>query len=136
MDNQQENLAFMKGWIVGVIDSSGWIVLQVQKKHGQILYYQPRIGFNSACEKTLDRADEFFKKLDLAFYRTSNTIKISGIKRCDRFLKTIHPILFTEKCEKLKALQKFIEYRLSVPKNAYYTKEDYDLWHKVKELKG
>lgn len=147
MDNQQVSSAFMEGWLVGVIDSEGWVVLKEgNKERGKkAKSFCPEIGFGSTCPETLDRAREFLKRLGLAFYQTPfytwgperkaiAQLRLEGMKRCKRFLDVFSPDMFTEKKGKLSVLKEYISLRLSMPRGVHDFPKEYNLWYRLKEL--
>lgn len=120
-DNSQANTFFEKGWVVGIFEGEGWVILNKQLLPSNNYRYVPIIGMNNTSQKIVDRYISIMKKYNIGvwvkkrvFLETKNKdqwqTRISGFQRCKKFLEIFKPYV-EHKRKQLELLEKYINYR-------------------------
>ena len=124
MDNQQAKSLFNLGWLIGMIEGEGWIILAKQLLPSKNYRYVPVIGMNTTSSTLKDKFVEIVKENDIGVwvgYRESQNrkwknqhqINIRGFKRCLKLLNLIIPYLEYKKPQ-AELVKEYIEYRFKV----------------------
>jgi hypothetical protein len=121
MDNQQPKSLYELGWLVGMIEGEGWIILNRQLTKSNNYKYVPVIGMNSTSKILADEMSRIIKSMDVGvwegFRKSKNAkwadqvvLNVRGFKRCKKLLDIIYPHLLLKK-EQAKLILDYIEYR-------------------------
>jgi hypothetical protein len=143
-DNQQQTVSdFEIGWMAGIIEGEGSIVLQIHKRKGrsQQLRVTPRIIVTNSDVNLIDKYIDILKRLNVGRYvrhtkpnnrRASDLFKaqgknpkfkdmtwvyVEGFKRMHRILPLIVPCMYGEKKVRASLLLKFIVRRIENSKS-------------------
>ena len=140
MDNQQAT-QFEIGWIIGIIDGEGSILLG-RNHYNNRTRYTPIIQIVNTNKNMMEKAYSTLKKLGIGcwmntYHRKRSTerpitqLRIAGIKRCKKFLD-ITKDLFVAKNNQANHLHKYLQFRLSLPShNVPYDKEGEDTFRLI-----
>lgn len=154
MDNPQKRTAVE--WLAGFIDGEGSFILQVSKerrwKNGTWgIRLRPKITIPNTHKPTMDFIAGLLKELGIGHqfnvvsrkvynpkHSQGYSISINGHKRSLKLTKLLLPFLVT-KWEQAKLLEQFIEWRLTLPKDAWtggYAMQAKQYILKLRELNG
>lgn len=140
MDNQQERLAFDIGWIVGIIEGEGSILL-TRKTKG--LY--PSIQIGNCNQGVIDRTVRILKAINVGCYvtpgerRTSEDrifkrIDIGGFQRLIKFFEVVKLDYFEGKWEEAFLLTEYLRIRSSKEANSPHGYEEEGIFQDFKKL--
>jgi len=153
MDNQQERLV----WLAGFIDGEGHFGINRVKRRnhaGSGFQMTPRITITNTSKDALEYVRETLQAHGLAFYigwkapgKDKRTkwqwqLEIAGVKRLNRFIPVIGPYLIVKKPQ-AELLLKYCRHRLERMKQfqgqncrgvGKYTEYDTKVWERIKEL--
>ena len=126
-DNQQVSLEAKKGWMGGIMDGEGTIMMA---RHAQANTYFPRLQMGNTnyfiCKQFVEILREFEIPFHVFYEKSKNSkhksvwrITIHGFKRVKKFLDIFTPYLFGKK-EQSKLILDYINERLSLPNKGYY----------------
>ena len=121
MDNPQSKSLYELGWLVGMIEGEGWMILAKQLLPSKNYRYVPVIGMNSTSKILADEMARILKSMDVGVWigkRNSTNPKwadqymlnVRGFKRCKKLLDIINKYLLHKK-EQGKLILDYIEYR-------------------------
>jgi hypothetical protein len=139
MDNQQERL-FNLGWLIGIIDGEGGVMLHTVKKGNG--YYAPAIYIGNTNLAIVDKVSKILTDLDVGHHILSKTLKsgkefksvrIYGLKRTHKLLS--QTIQYFE-CKKRQAeiLLEYASIRFSkYPKEPLDSRE-HSLFNELRDL--
>jgi len=134
MDNPQKRLGIE--WLAGFIDGEGSFILQVSKerrwKNGTCgIRLRPRITISNTHKPTMDFIAGLLKEFGVGhqfnvvsrkIYNPKHSqgyqISITGHKRSLKLIELLLPFLITRQ-RQAQLLKEFIEWRLSLPKDAW-----------------
>jgi len=151
MDNQQERLAknFIDiGWLTGMIDGEGSIRMARRKRRNEHrkgrINYVPEVTISNTSKEAMERFRGICQgyrigghlclhSVQTKSWKTRWSIKICGLKRCNKMLHLISDHL-TIKTKQARIVMEWIDYRLSLPKKSHHTEKDTVYYDKVKEL--
>ena len=117
------------GWLAGMLDADGSIMINSHRKHGGKIYVEPHIAIYGTDVPTLNKLTNILERMELAHYADWNgnahgfkkatgqkrrlwRLKVVGLKRCDRFTRAFMGFL-TTKQPQLELLVEFVNRRLS-----------------------
>ncbi len=154
MDNPQKRSC--AEWLAGFIDGEGSFILQVSKerrwKNGTFgIRLRPKVTIANTHKPTMDFIAGLLKQLNIGCqfnivkrkiynpkHHQGYTISINGHKRSLKLIKLLLPYLVT-KWEQAKLVEQFIEWRLTLPKDAWtggYAEKAKEYVIKLRELNG
>jgi len=121
MDNQQSKSLYELGWLVGMIEGEGWMILNRQLLPSKNYRYVPVIGMNSTSKILADEMARILKSLDIGVWIGKRNFKnpkwsdqyvlnVRGFKRCKKLLKIINQFLLYKKVQG-ELLLDYINYR-------------------------
>jgi hypothetical protein len=143
-DNSQANTFFEKGWVVGIFEGEGWVVLNKQLLPSKNYRYVPVIGMNNTSQEVIDRYIEILKKNNIGvwvgkrrFLETNNkdqwVTNVNGFQRCkkwiDLFLEDIH-----HKKSQLELLKKYIQFREKLNNSNACGETEEQIYLEIKKL--
>jgi hypothetical protein len=151
-DNGQQTVSdFEIGWLAGLIEGEGSIVLQVNARNGRIqgLRVNPRVILTNTDQLLIEKACSILDRLGIGkwvnhtkpnnrahanlvkvSYKDITYIHITGFKRLQDLLNIVGPHFYGEKAERVRLLQKFIARRFrkaetrNISANSCYDAED------------
>ena len=136
--------SFSVGWLTGIIDGEGWLILNRQLLSSKNYRYVPVIGMNTTSDKIADEFHRLLRVLNVGVWRGLRHFKnpkhkkqhqfnVRGFKRCLLLIELIDGRLI-EKQTQLDLLKEYIMFRLSLPlKSPCGTLED-EYYQKLKGL--
>lgn len=143
-DNSQTNTLFDLGWVVGIFEGEGWVVLNKQLLPSGNYRYVPVIGMNNTSQEVVDRYVDIMKKNNVGvwvgkrrFLETKNkdqwTTNIRGFERCKKwielFLEHIH-----HKKSQLELIREYIKYREKLTVHDKTGEIEENMYLKLKKL--
>lgn len=126
MDNPQAKTYFNLGWIVGVIESEGWVILNKQLLPSKNYRYIPVIGMNTTSEVIVKKYTDILQDWGVGvwvgkkrFLDTKNkdqwATNVRGFKRCAKLINIIKPYIQL-KIKQLELVEELINYRSKLGK--------------------
>jgi hypothetical protein len=122
MDNQQGKMEQDLSWLAGFLDGEGSLMVKRRSgaSHNKYDIYSPTICVVNTDMPTLDIVIDILKSVELPFHVSSRDghinkdswdIRVSGYKRCKRWLEVLTPYLRTKKGQAVVMLE-YINSRL------------------------
>jgi hypothetical protein len=120
MENQQAKSHFEMGWLAGIIDGEGWLILNEQKLPSKNVRMVPVIGVNCTSQLMIDEIQRICHKHNIGtwvgerkfdnHWKDQFVINIRGQERAKKLLDLIgHRLIL--KSPQAALLLRFIEYR-------------------------
>ena len=141
MGNQQERSAFNKGWVVGIIDGEGSVLLTKKT-----LGYYPSIQIGNCNTGVIEKLTDILRFFELPFYicRATKTkankdfqrIDIGGLKRLLHFFEVFPVELFEAKRSEIDLLSEYLKIRISKGENAPFGSDEDSIFHILKGYNG
>lgn len=139
MDNQQERL-LENAWLAGLWEGDGSFSINKCANQGKFIQYQFNIQFVNTDVDLIMEVKNILKKNNIGYYEFGRLnpfnggkllkyeIRIQGFKRCLNFLTLVLPYLRGVKKQRAVAIDKFIRYRLSLPKQQRYSEIEHGMY--------
>ena len=150
MGNQQGNVSFNIGYLLGIIDGEGTISLAKCKGYKKGTFkISPLISITNTDKRITDLCINALNLINIPHFITSSQktksnkiiykIIIGGLKRVDKFIKQINGYYFA-KGDRLEIVRKFIDSRNKIldehPAKKPYTLEEINLFNAIRTLNG
>jgi hypothetical protein len=162
-DNQQVRRAFMRGYLAGMIDGEGSIMMikererraRYVRKNGEIsmykhTFYVPAISISNTNREIINTIHTYLTEFNIAHYvvpehqdfrdkgwKTSKKILIRGWKRCKAFIEKIS-FEFLAKSKQLDLMKQLIEIRWNIlckkDEPKHYIPQEINLINQIKQL--
>jgi len=120
MDNQQTNSLIDMGWLAGIIDGEGWLILNEKSQQRNGLSYAPVVGVNCTSQLMINKIQEICQKEGIGtwvgerhfsnHWKNQYVINIRGMMRVEKLLRYIAPYLVLKQPQ-AELLLDFINYR-------------------------
>lgn len=144
MDNQQPKSQYELGWLVGMIEGEGWMILNRQLLPSKNYRYVPVIGMNSTSKILAEEMARIIKSLGVGVWigekHTKNpkwsdqvVLNVRGFQRCKKLLEEIIPYLLLKK-EQGILLRDYIEYRSKMNCKQPCGEIEERYWKKIQQL--
>lgn len=141
MDNQQERI-LENAWLAGLWEGDGSFSMNKCALKGKYIQYQVNIQFVNTDVDLIMEVKNILKKNNVGYYEFGRVqpdqhmkarllkyeIRIQGYKRCINFLNLVLPHLRGIKKQRAIAIDKFIRYRLSLPKQQRYSDIEHGIY--------
>jgi hypothetical protein len=140
MDNQQERLAFDIGWVVGIIEGEGSILL-TKKPRGMY----PSIQIGNCNQGVIDRLVRILNQVGVGCYVTPSPsvtkggrlfkrVDVGGFKRLQKFFEVVKLDYFEGKWHEAYLLVEYLKIRAEKEANAPHGNDEESVWHSFKLL--
>lgn len=161
LDNQQANLIEI-GWLVGMIEAEGSIVMTQRKRKGKTVQIQAKIVWSNTDSSIIDKYVSILEKIGIKYYRLSRKkggshigrkivtqIEVYRFASLELLLSIIIPYLTKTRRQKAEIVMSFIQSRINQlsynedgkltastlnNNNRRYTIEQNNLYNKFKSL--
>ena len=142
MDNQQANPLHI-GWIAGIIDGEGWLILNRQLLPSGNFRYVPVVGVNATSQAMIDQIQAICLSWGIGtwvgkrnfknHWKDQYALNVRGFQRASKLLKIITPHLVV-KPKQAVALQKYIDLRIGKDRLEPCGAEEQALYELLKQL--
>lgn len=145
MGNQQAKPNFEIGWLVGIIDGEGWIMLAKAVNHpsGNIRYI-PTIGVNATDKSMIDEMSRILDKHQVGHWigkkeaqkkkwKDQWQLIIRGFKRSRKMLDLLGDSLIVKQ-DRADVLRKFIQFRSKLNNHDAYGEKEKQFFQELKRL--
>lgn len=138
MDNQQERQC-ENAWLAGLWEADGSFSINKCQNQGKFIQYQFNIQFVNTDIDLIMAVKDILKRNNVGYYEFCRIqtglgklmkyeIRIQGFKRCLNFLSLVLPYLRGIKKQRAIAIDKFIRYRLALPKQQRYSDIEHGMY--------
>lgn len=144
-DNQQANPNYEIGWLVGIIDGEGWVILGKALNYPSKRYrYIPTVGINSTSPLIIGECHRILDKYNVGHWIQQSKIRnvkwkdqwvcvIRGYKRIKQILPIIKDRLIA-KSQQANILYDFIQYREKLNNWDIYGEIEDNFYQEIKRL--
>lgn len=150
MGNQQQNINFEIGYILGILDGEGSVTINKIGKTKTPPFYAKLgsfISITNTNQDIIDRCIEYLKNMELPFHVSTSykslkhkpviRITVAGIKRCKKWIDFFKEYSFGKK-NRFEILEEFILSRLETisehPSRKPYSNKEIELFNRIRLL--
>jgi hypothetical protein len=144
LGNQQERLEGDRHWLGGIVDGEGCVDLGLSPGHRGRLYLHPEIHIANTDPGMVQEIVRIYQAHNIAHHvkwrskpgqKDFAQIRISGLKRVQRFLDAFQPYI-RSKQNQAQAVRDFIESRLTKRPKQPYDQQEADAWWSLRVARG
>jgi hypothetical protein len=130
LDNQQESPRTLD-WAAGLICGEGSFGFVLQRKRHNVVKVTPVFAIEMKDAEAIDVLTDILKRHDLPVYRIErgemHGIRVTGLKRLERYVEVLYPVLTGQKKEAARIIGEFIKSRKAQTYGAQFTPHEVEL---------